>query len=325
MRFHCLNFSNLILSLFIVSSSISVNAQNHLYKRLKKLEQNHPEKVAPVSNRYSIFYKNNPVIYYFLSKDQLAKFNNETDQVKQHKIISEAIKFATLAQKYGNKKEFNKKEEWLIYRGKLNFTAYFYFQESPPYPNKGKLKEKYYLFMSYGKHTFMIDKDLNIEFPENEKIDSLFYGLPSGNEIVKPIFIKNELEMLSLINKEREILGLSTVEIDSSLSAACRYHAYDMATQNYVDHYGYDLGKDGKVYFANRTFDRIRQFYHQSRILNENISWGRKRAYNTYIGWIESSSHYKNLFNPSIKKVGIGFVYDINSKYKYYWVFNAAE
>ncbi len=244
--------------------------QNLFFPRLKKLEQKNPEKVARVAKQYSKIFKKSPIAYYFLSADQLEKFSNETDGKKRHKAMYQSIKYATLAQKYGEKRGFNKKEEWLAHRKKIKRTDYFYFQESDFSQKMARLEEKYYLFMSYGKNKFLTDDRLNIEFPADQKIDTLFYGLPTGNEFIKLMFKDEEQKMLKLINDERSNLSLCTMVIDSSLSAACRYHAYDMATQNYFDHIGYDLGKDGRVYFANRPFERIRQFYNQSRVLNDN-------------------------------------------------------
>ena len=131
--------------------------------------------------------------------------------------------------------------------------------------------------------------------------------------------------MLKLINEEREKLGLIKMELDTSLSAACRYQAYDMGTQKYISHMGMDLGADGREYFANYTFDRIRQFYNETKLLGENISWGRDNAYYTYKGWYNSPGHNKIMFNPKNRLVGIGFVHIPGSDEDFYWVLCTAE
>ncbi len=320
-----LKIKKLVSLLFLVLFSVGVNAQGLLYNKLQKLEKNHPEKVENVALRNSKIFKKNPVPYYFLSKDQLKKFKDETEEEKQYKIMTKVIKYARLAHKYGKKDDFDKNEDWLIYREEVKHTGYFYFKENSLEEKSYELKKKFNLLMSNEESEILSDKDLDVKVPEDEKINAYFYGLPTGNEFIKPQFLDEEQKMLNLINEERKILGLSIVEIDSSLSNACRYHAYDMATQNYVDHMGYDRGKDDKLYFANNTFERIRQFYKASQLTGENISWGQKEAKFVYKRWYNSPAHHKNLFKPQNNKVGIGLVYLPGSEFEYYWVFAGAE
>lgn len=164
-----------------------------------------------------------------------------------------------------------------------------------------------------------------INFESDVIADTLYFGLPTGEEDIPQEFKEEEQAMMNLINAERKRIGLKPLKIDTALSAACRYHAYDMATQNYISHTGYDRGKDGKRKFANSTFERIAQFYDKTTILNENIAYGSKDVNFTFKSWIESQGHYKNILEPSSKIAGIGLVYIPNSKYQYYWVYNSAE
>jgi len=314
-----------ILLMLSLTFTANINAQNLLHNRLQKLEQNQPDKVEAVAKRYSKIFKKNPVPYYFLSKDQLRKFSVESDQLKQQKNMAKAIKYARKSQKYGEKDGFSNQEEWLDYRDTIKFTGYFYFKETTLIDNNLDLESKFYRFISFEESGYLLDRDFIFEMPEKNKIEEQFYGLPTGNEFSDHKTDEEELKMLDLINEERKRLGLSTVEINFELSAACKYHAYDMGTQNYSGHQGYDLGKDGRVYFANLMFERIGQFYNQSKLLTENISGGREKAKFAYKGWVESKGHYRNLINPKNRVVGIGRVYIPNSKYGYYWVFNSAE
>lgn len=325
MRSNNISFLKSILLMLILSFTINTNAQNILFKRLQKLEQNQPDKVETVAKRYSKIFKKNPIPYYFLSKDQLRKFSIETDEVKKLKQMSIVIKYARRSQKYGEKRGFDKQEEWLNFRDTIKYIGYFYFKEKPYFKNNLDVESKFYRFISFEESDFLSDRDFIFEIPENNKIDKQFYGLPTGNEFSDHKVDEEELKMLDLINEERKKLGLSIVELNAKLSAACKYHAYDMGTQNYSGHTGYDRGKDGRLYFANLMFERIRQFYNQTALLNENISGGREKAYFAYKGWFESKGHYKNLINPKNRVVGIGRVYIPNSEYGYYWVFNAAE
>lgn len=319
------HFINSILLLILVAFTVEMNAQGLLFNRLQKVEQNNPEKLEVIAGRHSTILKKNPIPYYFLSKDQLTKFKSVWEEEKQYKNLSKAIKNAQLAQKHGEKDDFNQNTDWLAHREDLKLNGYFYFQNFSSSKRNNELEKKYNLFVSLGESEFLLDSELNILFPKDEIIDTLFYGLPTGKEYIKPLFLGEEQKMLDLINEGRKKLGLSRVEIDYSLSNACRYHAYDMATQNYVDHTGYDRGKDGKLYFANSTFERIRQFYSATQVTGENISWGQKEARFVYKGWYNSTPHYKNLFKPQNNKIGVGLVHVPNSEFEYYWVFAGAE
>lgn len=325
MNVHFKNLHLFLTLLFLILFAFPSKGQDLLYNRLHQLESNQPEKMPIVAERYSKIWKKHPVPYYFISKDKLSKFISETDKRKRNRLMSSLLKNATKAQKHGNKGGFIKKKEWTAHKEKIKELGYFYFNGQLHYRNNYDLYKKFSLLISNGKYEFLIDQQLDLKFPESQKMDSHFYGLPSGQEYIAPQLKDKEIKMLDLINEERKKMGLSIVLLDSALSAACRYHAYDMATQNYVDHQGYDLGEDGKLYFANSVFDRIRQFYNKTFVISENISWGDRTAKEAFKGWYESKGHYKNLFNPKNRVVGIGVVYIEKSKYGYYWVFNAAE
>lgn len=315
-----------ILLIFgLVLSCQFILGQSIVYKRLLTVEQNSPEKLEKLAGRYTKLLPKNPAAYFFLSKVHYKKFENAQEDKKKSKHIYECLKLACKAQELDDKISLVEQEEWLSYKEEVRYEAYFYTQKSPSIVNLEKIKKKYYLFISKGEKVYMLDSELNLEVPIEQKVDTLFYGLPTGKEYVQRMFAEEERKMLDMINKEREKKGLSIMEMDSSLSAACRYQAYDMGTQNYVSHLGYDLGADGREYFANYTFDRIRQFYNKTRILGENISWGRDKAYFTYKGWYESPGHNKIMFNPDNRLVGIGFVHIPGSEEKFYWVLCTAE
>ncbi|RFC55231.1 CAP domain-containing protein [Brumimicrobium aurantiacum] len=164
-----------------------------------------------------------------------------------------------------------------------------------------------------------------IYFESDVIADTLYFGLPTGEEDIPQEFKEEEQAMMNLINAERKRFGLKPLKIDTALSAACRYHAYDMATQNYISHTGYDRGKDGKRKFANSTFERISQFYDATTLINENIAFGSKNVEDMFNLWVESDGHYKNMLAPNSRVAGIGLVYIPESEYKYYWVYNSAE
>jgi uncharacterized protein YkwD len=152
----------------------------------------------------------------------------------------------------------------------------------------------------------------------------LYFGMPQGTEIIPSHSVETEKTMLKIINDARKSKGLKPLVMDEKLCMAARYHAYDMATQNYFDHNTHDR-VNGKLQKVGGTFDRIRLFYNDSFVNSENIAAGNENPQETYKQWYNSKGHYKNMFNKESSKVGIGVVYIPNSTFKYYWVFCSAQ
>jgi uncharacterized protein YkwD len=152
----------------------------------------------------------------------------------------------------------------------------------------------------------------------------MYFGMPAGNENVLSHNVESETAMLKIINEARKSKGLKPLVMDERLCKAARYHAYDMATQNYFDHNTHDR-VNGKLQKVGGTFDRIKMFYSDSFVNSENIAAGNESPKDTYMQWFNSKGHYRNMFNKESRKVGIGFVYVPNSTYSYYWVFCSAQ
>lgn len=141
----------------------------------------------------------------------------------------------------------------------------------------------------------------------------------TGNEKVEPINSILEQEVLKLVNIEREKEGLSPLIWNNQLAYAARYHALDMATDNYFNHDSYDL-KGGNLVMVCKTFDRIAKFYTEGYLGAENISAGRSSGAATVDGWMNSPGHKKNILNPNAKYVGIGYYQKQGSDYTHYYV-----
>lgn len=271
----------IVLILGILLSSHVIWGQGMVYKRLLRLESNSPEKLEKIAARYTKLLPKNPSSYFFLSKVHFKKFENAQEDKKKSRHIYECLKLAYKAQVLDRKAQLVKQQEWLSYKEKIKYEVYFYTKETSITFNLEKIRKKYYSFIGNGQKIYLLESELKLEVPQEQRVDSLFYGLPSGKEYVKSGGIEEEAKMLDIINEERKKMGFPLMQLDSSLTAACRYHAYDMGTQNYINHIGHDLGMDGRMYFANYTFDRIRQFYNKTNLLGENISWGRDKAFRT--------------------------------------------
>lgn len=317
--------SSFLFFILILSNATYTNAQRFVHKRLQKVENTHPEKLEKVAERYTKILPKRPVAYYFLAKSHFLKFAESTTESKQYKYIKSTITNATKAQKLDLEEELIGTNDWVDFKEQLKHDAYFYLDEVCLSHKISRLSDKYYRFISNGEVDYMSKKRLNIQFPAEEKIDTLHYGMPTGTEVIPVKFYEEEVRLLAAINKGRQEKGLNTVALDSSLSAACRYHAYDMGSQNYSGHMGYDTTTEGRKYFANNTFDRIGKFYNETKLLGENISYYNKSYLGAYNGWYNSPGHNRNMFNPDIRIIGLGLVYVPGSEYEYYWVFCSAE
>jgi len=143
-------------------------------------------------------------------------------------------------------------------------------------------------------------------------------GCPTGQEKVEAIDAALEKEVLRLVNLERERLGLPALEWQEELAYAARYHAQDMAADDYFDHDSYDR-VNGELVQSCNTFERIRKFYQSGFANAENIST-RNSAESIVKGWMNSAGHKANILNPKSKFVGIGFFKNETSTYKTYCV-----
>lgn len=95
------------------------------------------------------------------------------------------------------------------------------------------------------------------------------------------------------------------------LAGAARAHAADMAQRRYFDH----VTPDGTT-----PAQRVeRAGYSGWTEVAENIAAGYTVA-NVMQGWIDSPSHCKTLMDPTLKEVGVGYVYKPGSRYGTYWV-----
>ena len=138
--------------------------------------------------------------------------------------------------------------------------------------------------------------------PEVVRVSGQFYGMPKGTEIVTSHNFASEQKMLRLINLERKKQGMVELVWEEDLAKACRYHAYDLGSQNYFDHNSHDR-INGELVEVGGTFTRIRSFYNETFVNSENIAAGNETAADTYQQWYNSKGHYENMFNKSSRKV----------------------
>ena len=134
-----------------------------------------------------------------------------------------------------------------------------------------------------------------------------FTGCAAGNEKVRAQNENLEKEILRLLNQEREKRGLHKLVWDKKLTSSARYHAADMATDNYFEHASYDR-KRGSLVRVCGTFDRIEAFDKTSAVAHaENISAGRTSAQAIFDGWMKSDGHRLNMLSTAYRRIGIGY------------------
>lgn len=143
---------------------------------------------------------------------------------------------------------------------------------------------------------------------------------PKGEERIESLNLSYEQEILEITNIERHKYGLKPLKLDESLTYSARYHAKDMATEDYFEHDSYDR-KNGRLKKSCSIFDRIEAFANYG-YLAENISAGKTSPEEVVKGWMNSEGHRKNVLNKNMTYLGVGYYYYEYSKYGHYWVQN---
>lgn len=108
-----------------------------------------------------------------------------------------------------------------------------------------------------------------------------------------------ELEMLKLINNERQNIGLPILRLNMELSRIAQHHCQEIAEFSKLTHispvYGYDLAK------------RIKTTFPAATKMAENIGLGR-HPFSAHQQFMNSSGHRQNILCPEFTEVGIGIV-----------------
>ena len=119
-----------------------------------------------------------------------------------------------------------------------------------------------------------------------------------------------ELAFVDLVNAYRASLGLGTLTLNYELGAAADYKSYDMAINNYFDHYALDGTDPGT---------NIQNFGYTGFPWAENIASGMATAQEVLIAWQNSPDHDATMRNPNFTEIGIGRAYNEASYYGWYW------
>ena len=163
---------------------------------------------------------------------------------------------------------------------------------------------------------------LSFNTPNEASISIKFNTNPSGREDIEVLNSVYEAELLNLINQYRIKKGLNSLSVHRNLMRASRYHAADMAHENYHEHATYNMTSNG-LQRGLSTFQRISNFY-KGFPNAENIAAGYGNPVAVFEAWVRSPGHKRNLLNKSATHMGVGYYHNASSKYGNYWVFESA-
>jgi len=323
-------------------------ANEKIFRKLDRVYQKNPDKCLELAKLYTKKFPKESEPYYFLTVINKDKYVATSSLSAQYGLMGQLLFYASCFDTRG-KLSVKEQVSWNSTRQVVESEAQKLIKELivNHYVEKSKkiAKKLHNLNSSYPEvpvelnpgntapkmvdvPSSNVDKDMELANLDNFNAHSngkkLYFGAPSGTEIIEPTNVSSEKELLKIINTARLSKGMKPLIWDENLSKAARYHAYDMASQAYFDHDSHDRVNNQLQKVAD-TFERIKKFYSASFVNSENIAAGSSTPEGTYNQWFNSPGHNKNMFNNSSKKVGIGLVHIPNSTYGYYWVFCTAE
>jgi len=139
------------------------------------------------------------------------------------------------------------------------------------------------------------------------------FDVPSSN----PDYEQTIVEMVNAARAEHALPPLKRV---ATLTDAARYHATDMAVDNYLLHPSYD--RDGGVLKKACEFvQRALTYYNYPNwsILSENIAAGHTTPVSVMDTWMDSPLHRENILRAASCEIGVGY-YEGDGDYWRYWV-----
>ncbi|HEY9729906.1 MAG TPA: CAP domain-containing protein [Chroococcales cyanobacterium] len=124
------------------------------------------------------------------------------------------------------------------------------------------------------------------------------------------------LQLLSLINAERQKVGAPPLRTNLQLTQAALGQSQDMATNNFFSH----TGSNGSEFS-----DRISTTGYDWSAVAENIAAGQSTPTAVVRSWLNSPPHKQNMLNPQYTEVGFGYAYNSQSSNKTYWTAEFAK
>jgi uncharacterized protein YkwD len=111
-------------------------------------------------------------------------------------------------------------------------------------------------------------------------------------------------------NKYRRQHGCPALTVNAQLASAAQRHTDDMARNSFLSH----TGSDG-----SSPWERIKDARYVYTGAAENIAAGQRTPQEVVRAWYNSAGHRANILNCSYQEVGVGYTYDADARYGYYW------
>lgn len=121
--------------------------------------------------------------------------------------------------------------------------------------------------------------------------------------------------ILDLINIERAKVGVEPLEIDETLCQLSEKRAEEISYLNELEH----MRSDG-----SRWDTILREYNVVWYKKGENIGAGQT-ADKIFDAWMNSEVHRHNMLDPDFRKLGVGYYFNKNSRYGYYWSTNFTD
>ena len=116
-----------------------------------------------------------------------------------------------------------------------------------------------------------------------------------------------ELEVLNIVNEEREKHQLPPLQYSEEVSVVARDKSLDMAMNGYFDHESPTFGS---------PFEMMEMYGVTYWMAGENIAKGHLTPEHVMEGWMNSEGHRANILKDGFTHLGVGFI-DMNGTY--YW------
>jgi len=139
-----------------------------------------------------------------------------------------------------------------------------------------------------------------------------------GGQFVQVLNSQYEIRVVELVNAERAARGLPPLKRVTLLDDASRYHAKDLADDNYFEHDSYDRSGSSLVKVCAWS-SRISSYYPGWSSLGENIAAGYSTPESVMNGWMNSDGHRANILRDTFWEIGVGY-YEGGGNYYRYWV-----
>ncbi|MDD2409558.1 MAG: SafA/ExsA family spore coat assembly protein [Bacilli bacterium] len=110
-----------------------------------------------------------------------------------------------------------------------------------------------------------------------------------------------ELEVIRLVNSERERAGITPLIENNNLNNIARTKSQDFINNNYFSH-------NSPIYSS--PFDMLDSYGIRYTAAAENIASGQRDPIEVMHYWMGSSGHKANILNPTLNQIGVGVARD---------------